>query len=38
MGFIIGLVFAFVLLISSLFSSPAGMEILKTALKPVGGA
>jgi len=38
MGFIIGLIFAFVLLISSLFSSPAGMEILKTALKPVGGA
>jgi tetrahydromethanopterin S-methyltransferase subunit B len=38
MGFILGLVFAFVLLISSLFSNPAGMEILKAALKPVGGA
>ncbi|HWQ19112.1 MAG TPA: tetrahydromethanopterin S-methyltransferase subunit B [Methanotrichaceae archaeon] len=37
MGFILGLVLAFVLLISTLFTSPAGMEILKTALKPATG-
>ena len=38
MGFILGLIFAFVLLISTLFSSPEGTEILRAALKPVGGA
>jgi tetrahydromethanopterin S-methyltransferase subunit B len=38
MGFIIGLVVAFVLLISSLFTSPAGIELIKAALKPAGGA
>ncbi|MDD1736911.1 MAG: tetrahydromethanopterin S-methyltransferase subunit B [Methanothrix sp.] len=38
MGFIIGLVVAFVILIASLFTSPAGIEIVRTALKPAGGA
>jgi tetrahydromethanopterin S-methyltransferase subunit B len=38
MGFIIGLVVAFVILISTLFTSPAGIEIVRTALKPAGGA
>jgi tetrahydromethanopterin S-methyltransferase subunit B len=37
MGFIIGLVLSFVLLVSSLFTSPEGMELIKSALKPVGG-
>jgi tetrahydromethanopterin S-methyltransferase subunit B len=37
MGFIIGLVVAFVILISSLFTSPEGIEIIKAALKPAGG-
>jgi len=37
MGFIIGLVVAFVILVSTLFTSPAGMEIIKTALKPATG-
>ncbi len=38
MGFIIGLVLSFVILVSSLFASPAGVELIKNALKPVGGA
>ena len=38
MGFIIGRVVAFVILIASLFTSPAGIEIVRTALKPAGGA
>jgi tetrahydromethanopterin S-methyltransferase subunit B len=38
MGFIIGLVVAFVILIASLFTSPTGIEIVRTALKPAGGA
>ncbi|MCX6675402.1 MAG: tetrahydromethanopterin S-methyltransferase subunit B [Methanothrix sp.] len=38
MGFIIGLVVAFVILISTLFTSPSGIEIVRTALKPAGGA
>jgi tetrahydromethanopterin S-methyltransferase subunit B len=37
MGFIIGLVLSFVLLVSSLFTSPTGLELIKSALKPVGG-
>ena len=37
MGFIIGLVVAFVVLISTLFTSPAGLEIVKAALKPATG-
>jgi tetrahydromethanopterin S-methyltransferase subunit B len=37
MGFIIGLVLSFVLLVSSLFTSPEGLELIKSALKPVGG-
>ncbi len=37
MGFIIGLVVAFVILVSTLFTSPAGMEIIKMALKPATG-
>ena len=37
MGFIIGLVLSFVLLVSTLFTSPAGLEIIKAALKPAGG-
>jgi tetrahydromethanopterin S-methyltransferase subunit B len=38
MGFIIGLVVAFVILISSLFTKPEGIELIKAALKPIGGA
>jgi tetrahydromethanopterin S-methyltransferase subunit B len=38
MGLIIGLAVSFVLLVSSLFSSPAGIELIKAALKPAGGA
>jgi tetrahydromethanopterin S-methyltransferase subunit B len=37
MGFIIGLVVAFVVLISTLFASPAGLEIMRAALKPATG-
>jgi tetrahydromethanopterin S-methyltransferase subunit B len=37
MGLIIGFVVSFVLLISTLFTSPAGMELIKTALKPATG-
>jgi tetrahydromethanopterin S-methyltransferase subunit B len=37
MGFIIGLVVAFVFLISSVFTSQAGIEIIKAALKPATG-
>jgi len=37
MGFIIGLVVAFVILISTLFTSPAGLEIVRAALKPATG-
>jgi tetrahydromethanopterin S-methyltransferase subunit B len=37
MGFIIGLVLSFVLLVSTLFTSPEGLELIKSALKPVGG-
>ena len=37
MGFIIGLVVAFVILVSTLFTRPAGMQILKEALKPATG-
>jgi hypothetical protein len=36
MGFIIGLVVAFVILISSLFTKPEGIELIKAALKPAG--
>jgi hypothetical protein len=35
MGFIIGLVVAFVILISTLFTSPEGIEIIRAA---TGGA
>jgi tetrahydromethanopterin S-methyltransferase subunit B len=38
MGFIIGLVVAFVILISTLFSSEDGLNIIRAALAPVGGA
>jgi tetrahydromethanopterin S-methyltransferase subunit B len=38
MGFIIGLVVAFVILISTVFTSPAGLEMVRTALKSTGGA
>src|SRR5512136_889824 len=38
MGFIIGLILSFVILISSLFTSPAGIELIRNALKPAGGA
>ncbi len=37
MGFIIGLVVAFVILVSTLFTSPEGMRILREALKPATG-
>jgi len=37
MGIIIGLVVSFVLLISTLFTSPAGLEAIKAALKPATG-
>lgn len=37
MGFIIGLVLSFVILISSLFASPAGIELIRNALKPATG-
>jgi tetrahydromethanopterin S-methyltransferase subunit B len=38
MGFIIGLVVAFVILISTAFTSEAGLKIIKAALAPTGGA
>jgi len=38
MGFIIGLILSFVLLVSSVFTSPTGLEIIKSALRPAGGA
>jgi tetrahydromethanopterin S-methyltransferase subunit B len=38
MGFIIGLVVAFVILISTLFTSEDGMNIIRAALAPAGGA
>lgn len=38
MGFIIGLVVAFVILISTLFTSEDGLNIIKAALAPAGGA
>ena len=38
MGFIIGLVVAFVILISTAFTSEAGLKIIKAALAPAGGA
>jgi tetrahydromethanopterin S-methyltransferase subunit B len=38
MGFIIGLVVAFVILVSTLFSSEAGLKIIRAALVPAGGA
>ncbi|MDD4651722.1 MAG: tetrahydromethanopterin S-methyltransferase subunit B [Methanothrix sp.] len=38
MGFIIGLVLSFVLLISTLFASEAGRDLIKAALAPAGGA
>ncbi len=38
MGFIIGLVVAFVILISTLFTSEDGLRIIKTALMSTGGA
>jgi tetrahydromethanopterin S-methyltransferase subunit B len=38
MGFIIGLVLAFVILISTLFTSEDGMNIIRAALAPAGGA
>jgi tetrahydromethanopterin S-methyltransferase subunit B len=38
MGFIIGLVVAFVILISTLFTSEDGLNIIKAALIPAGGA
>lgn len=37
MGFIIGLVVAFVILVSTLFTNPAGLELVRTALKPATG-
>ncbi len=37
MGIIIGLVVSFVILVSSLFTSPGGIELVKAALKPAGG-
>jgi len=36
MGFILGLIISFVLLVSSLFTSQAGIELLKAAMKPAG--
>lgn len=38
MGFIIGLVVAFVILISTAFTSEAGLNIIRAALAPAGGA
>lgn len=38
MGFIIGLVVAFVVLISTLFTSEDGLKIIRAALVPAGGA
>ena len=38
MGFIIGLVVAFVILISTLFTSEDGLNIIRAALAPAGGA
>ena len=37
MGIIIGLVVSFVILISSLFTTPEGIELVKAALKPATG-
>ena len=37
MGMILGFVVSFVLLVSTLFTSPTGMEILRNAMKPTGG-
>jgi len=37
MGTILGMVTAFVILVSSLFASPAGIELIRHALKPAGG-
>jgi tetrahydromethanopterin S-methyltransferase subunit B len=38
MGFIIGLVVAFVILVSTLFTSEEGLNIIRAALAPAGGA
>ena len=37
MGMILGFVVSFVLLVSTLFTSPAGMAIIRHALKPATG-
>ena len=37
MGIIIGLMVSFVLLIGTLFASPAGIELIRNALKPATG-
>jgi len=37
MGMILGFVVSFVLLVSTLFTSPGGMAIIRAALKPATG-
>jgi tetrahydromethanopterin S-methyltransferase subunit B len=37
MGVILGMLFAFVVLVSSMFTHPGGIELIKAALKTAGG-
>jgi len=37
MGTILGMTTAFIILVTSLFASPTGIELIRNALKPAGG-